>query len=231
MLLGLVLSLDVLSQNLSLADFKSVSSKIRSLKRYSYVAKITGQFPNGQKDVMTTTTYMDANKSSMAYKNEIEQVIVNQHWFYKVNHPEKYVSIFDIKKYQQKYPGPKGDISSLFNSTMSADFLDSAVIKVGKLTTAKRVGNISIFEFTFSKEVPLQTFILKFDNSTGLPQSIAMRTVNQDEYGRPMEISVYCDSYSNSFPESVFETNNLFNLNKGKVNLLKFKQYKVSTIQ
>jgi hypothetical protein len=77
--------------------------------------------------------------------------------------PEICKRFLTSKKYSEKYPGPSGDLSAVFKSSLATDFLDSVVTSGGKLKTAKREGNIASFEFEFHKDAPLKSLVLKFN--------------------------------------------------------------------
>lgn len=218
------------AQDLGMSDFKNAYSKIRALKRYTYVSKMTGIFPNGNKDEMKTTTFIDAESGKLAYKNALEHTILNTNWFYKVNFQEEFVSVFNVNSYKNKYPGAMGDLASIFKSATALDYIDTMIMRQGKLIKATKNGNISLFEFSFSKEADLKSFVLKFDNNTGLPQTITMKTVNEDDFGRKMEMNIICEGYSREVPETAFETSGFFSVNGAKVTLLKYKNYKLTSI-
>lgn len=226
----LFLSNLLFAQKLTLGDFKEVSAKIRSMKRYGYTTTMTGIFPNGQKDELVTTTFMDLEKKNYAYKNKIEQVILNSTWFYRANHSGKSVSVFDVNKYKARYKGEQGNLAAIFNSSLSADFLDSLVVKEGKLKVAKKEGSVSIFEFEFAPQASLKSLIIKFDHSKGMLQSIFMHTVGEYGAGRRSEYKILCSGYSSTFSDAEFDTKNLFSVSGSKANLLKYKNYKVSSI-
>lgn len=229
-IIAIAASLSAQCQDLGMADFKKAYAKIRALKRYTYVSKTSAVFPNGQKDEMKTTSFIDIEKGNLAYKSDIEHVILNAKWFYKVNFNESFVSIFDVNKYRQKYPGAAGDLSAIFRSATALDHMDSLIAKHGKLVSARRSGDISVFEFSFPKEADLRSFVLKFDEKNGLPRSVQMRTENEDNYGRKMEMNILCEGYSRNVPDAEFDTSKYFTTNGTKATLLKYNKFKLTTI-
>lgn len=226
----LLISLAAQSQELKMADFRAAYAKVKALKRYGYVTRTTGIFPNGKSDQTQTTSYIDMDKSCLAYKSELEQVILTPKWFYKANFQEEYVSIFDINKYKQKYPGRMGDLSAAFKSTVAIDYIDSAVSRYGKLKSGKKNGNLYVFEFSFPEDNYLKSLVFKFDNQSGLPHSMTMRMGTEDDYGRKMDMTVLCDGYTRNFSDDVFNTSPYFSVNGSKALLLKYKKYKLTTI-
>lgn len=218
------------AQSLNVSDFRAVVGKIKQLNRYSYNTVTTAVFPNGKTDVLKTTTYMDTRKMNYAYKTDHEQVIMNNKWFFRAHHSRKFVSVFDLKKYSEKYPGPSGDLSAVFKSSLATDFLDSVVTSGGKLKTAKREGNIASFEFEFHKDAPLKSLVLKFNESSGLPEYIYMNTSYEDRYGKKTSYKIVCNGYTGTFSDAAFNTDDLFSVSGGKVSMLKYKNYKISSI-
>lgn len=218
------------AEALDMADFKAVIAKIKVLNRYSYAMTTTATFPNGQTSVMRTNTFMDIKKMNYAYRTDKEQVILNRKWFYKAMHDRKVVSVFDVNKYAEQYPGPTGDLTMIFRSTLSSDLLDSLITLGARLKSAKKQGNISSFEFEFGKEAALKSMIVKFNSSTELPESIYMHSVYIDEAGRTTSYKILCDAYSSSFPDTEFNADSYFSVSGKKVTLLKFKNYTISSI-
>lgn len=226
----LLISLSVQSQELKMADFRAVYAKVKGLKRYGYVTKMTGIFPNGKSDQTETISYIDMDKSFLAYKSDIEQVILTPKWFYKASFQEEYVSIFEVNKYRQKYPGAAGDLSAAFKSTVAIDYIDSAVSRYGKLKSGRKQGNLYVFEFSFPQDSYLKSLVFKFDTQSGLPHSMAMRMGTEDDYGRKMDMSILCDGYTRTFSDDVFNTAPYFSVSGSKAVLLKYKKYKLTTI-
>jgi hypothetical protein len=224
------LSINLCAQDLNIKDFKEVLKKIRLIDRYTYVNKTTAMFPNGQKDEMNTTTFIDKANNKLAYRNEVEHVILNNQWFYKVNFSEEFVSIFDVNSYKKKYGSDLGNLTAVFKSVDAVDLLDTLVSKHGRLFNANRKGNVSEFEFQFDKEFYLKSFVLKFDNASGLPISVFFKLVSEDPFGRKIEMNVRCDGYKKDFPVSEFETSKFFSKVGSKVTLHRYPKYKLTTI-
>lgn len=226
----LIAGLSARAQELKMADFRAAYAKVKTLKRYAFVTKMTGIFPNGKSDQTETSSFIDMEKNYLTYKSDIEQVILTPKWFYKANFQEEYVSIFELNKYRQKYPGSMGDLSAAFKSTMAIDYIDSAISRYGKLKSARKNGNLQVFEFSFPQDSYLKSLVFKFDPQSGLPHSMIMKMGSEDDYGRKMDINVICDGYTRNFSDEVFNTSPYFSINGGKAVLLKYKKYKLTTI-
>lgn len=218
------------AQDLKLSDFKIVLHKIKMIDKYTYVNRTSAIFPNGQKDEMTTSTFIDKSSNKLAYRNEIEHIILNAQWFYKVSFAEQYVSIFDVNSYKKKYGAQQGDLAAVLKSVDAVNLIDTLVNNHGKLLKGKQNGNISEFEFEFAKDSYLKSFILKFDNTTGLPNLVYFKSVSEDPYGRKIEMNVTCEGYKKDFPLSEFDTAKFFSKVGSKVTLHKYSKYKLTTI-
>jgi len=222
------------AQSLTMNDFKQVVEQIKKMSRYSYVTDIDAVFPDGKKDSRKNILYMDAAKKLLFFKNKDEQMVMNSQWFYKASHYQKYVSIFDIARYRERYKGAMGDLSSIFKNSSTATFLDSVLVQQGKIKSGKRIGDLSSYDFSFPKESYLQSVQIIFNHATGLPMTITMRTFFAEPYGDNAQAgttySMRCHSYTTNFSDDVFSIASLFTVTGGKAQLLQFKNYKLSSI-
>lgn len=230
----LSLVLPAWAQSLTMNDFKQVVAQIKKMSRYSYVTDIDAVFPNGKKDSRKNILYMDADKKLLFFKNKDEQMIMNSQWFYKVNHAQKYVSIFDIARYRERYKGEMGDLSAIFRNSSAATFLDSVLVQQGKLKSGKRIGDLSSYDFTFPEVSFLKSVQIIFNHATGLPMTITMSTFYAEPYEDNADAGTTYNtrshSYTTTFSDDVFNISSLFKVSAGKAQLLQFKNYKLSSI-
>lgn len=222
------------AQSLTMTDFRQVVDQIKKMSRYSYVTDIDAVFPDGKKESRKNTVYMDAEKKLLFLKNKDEQTIMNNQWFYKVNHIRKYVSLFDVARYRERYKGDMGDLSAIFKNSATATFLDSVLVQQGKVKSAKRIGDLSSYDFTFPEGAYLQSVQIIFNHATRLPMTITTRAFYAEPYGEDDKagtmIIMRSHSYTSTFSDEIFNVQSLFTVSGGKAQLLQYKNYKLSSI-
>jgi hypothetical protein len=221
-----------MAQSLTMKDFALVAAKIKALKTYSYETETSATFPDGKKEKMNTTLYMDAPQKRLSYKTSFQTVILTGKWFYKVDHAEKYVSVFDVARYKAKYKNAQADLQEIFNTNLTSVFLDSVLLPTAKLVSGKKEGALLSFSFSFPKDSYIKEMILVYNSSKNLPEQIRIRTFQPDGYNksRGTTLEMKCGRYTATIPETVFNMDQYFQVSGGKAVLKQYKNYKLSAI-
>lgn len=220
------------AQNLTMADLRSISATIKALNIYSYETVTNAIFPNGKKDQMTTTVYMDRTNKRLSYKTNTEIVLLTGKWAYQANHKHKTVGVFDVARYKAK--NKMQQLDAVFKNNIATTFMDSVVLHSGKLVSAKRSGDVTTFMLKFPPDLTLEEMVIVYNNRKQLVESIITRSFFEGDVtgtrSKGTQLETISKNYTTTVPASVFETGQYFSVKGGKVILAQFKNYKVSSI-
>lgn len=235
LLIGLMAAPAGLSaQDATMADLKAVVARLKALTTYSYVSTSNAAFPNGQKDRTETHVYMDATHKRLSYTTGTQVLLLTDKWAYKADHRQKAVSVFNVVKYNDKYKKALPELETVFRTNLAGVFLDSVLVRSGKLVSARKQGNKTTFTVTFPQGYNVEEMVVVYDYGKQLPESIRTRAFYPgDASGRRTKgttVETVSDRYSASIPESVFDTRQYFSIQKGKVVLSRYPQYKISSV-
>lgn len=213
-----------------------VVSGIKNLKTYSYEAAMVAMFPNGQQDEIVNKVYMDAPHKCLRYSNKTQIVILNKKWFYRADHASHTVSIFNVVTYSKKTRRDPEELNNVFKGGNVIDFfLDSVLAKQAKIKSISvRDDRISI-AFDFGARSHIKDFQIVYNREQQLPELIKMTTIYRNEgagndKNNQTTMSIVCRNYSGTIAQEVFSTDKYFRLINGKISLLQYKNYKVSSI-
>lgn len=217
------------------SELNQVLQKLKSIKTYSYETEANAVFPDGKKDRKITRVYMDAANLRLQYADDFQVVLLNKDWLFKADHRSKQASVFHVRSYDKKNKGMLPELASVFEQHTMTRFLDSVVLKEGKLSPVKRKGDLVIYKINFPESNYLQWIEIVFNEKKQLPETI--RTSSRFSEGRgpngqPMitTLETISRNYSIRIDPKVFDEQQFFKKNGNKIALNQFKNYKVSTI-
>lgn len=217
-----------------MADLKQVVARMKSLSTYSYQTENRAIFPNGQTDKNVTTVLMDGRRKRLCYKNNLQVLLLTDKWAYKADHRTKQVSVFNVVKYNDRYKKSLPELDAVFKSNLTATFLDSVLLRSGKLKSAKREGNLTTFKVGFSPDYYVEEMVIVYNHQRQLPESITIRSFyagdQQRTRAKGTTYETISKNYSETITESDFDTGHYFKVNGTKVALAQYKNYKVSSI-
>lgn len=224
----------VFAQDATMADLRSIADKLKTLNSYSYETVTDAVFPNGKKDQMTTKVYMDKAGKRLSYKTDYEIVLLTNKWAYQANHKQKTVGVFDVARYNAKNKKYLPELEAVFKNNITTTFIDSVILHSGKLTSAKRSGDLITFTIKFPADLSLEEMVIVYNTSKQLPQSITTKAFfSADGSGsktKGTHVETVSKNYNTSIPESVFDAGQYFKVQGGKVILSQYKTYKVSSV-
>lgn len=222
----LLLSLSAFAQQGSIKDLKPIFDRLKAMKSYSFENHTDAVFPNGQKDAIVTKVFMDKTKQCLFYTNKGETLLLNRKWVYKANHVQHTAQVFDIAAYNKQNKKALPALQSLFQYDMMTGFLDSLVLKHGKLVSAKKEGTLTTYQIGFVARTSIKQMTIVYNDASGLPESIYIRTIS-GEGNKKMQSEILCNNYKAVVPDAVFDEHAFFSTAKGKVLLNQYKNYKV----
>lgn len=220
------------SDDSSMKELNAIMNRIKSIQTYSFVSVAHAVFPSGESDDLHTTVYMDAAGQRLFYQNEHQLLLLTRKWVFQADHNAKTVRVFNVDRYNAQYKAYLPELQEVFNNTLTATFIDSVLLRSGKIKSAVRHGDIGTFVLVFPKGATLQEYTLVYDYGKGLPESIHTKSYlppgGGERSGTSYEMTY--KAYSRQVPESVFDTGQYFQVSGKKVLLRRFKNYKVSSI-
>lgn len=229
-----MVSANAQESDLNLKDFSSVLNHLGSLPSFQYSSVTNAVFADGKKEVMHTFVAVDKKSKSVWYKNDFQLLIFNKSWTFGVNFVDKAVTIFNNQKYEQ-YKKVMPNPNQFFNKNPLSELIDTTMLKIGKLTFAKRKGDLGTFKMEFPKSFYIRNIILVFDYENGLPQSFYVRYVRSA--GRSFEGSEQASIFETVSKDytitpdiKLFDTAPYFKMVGKKIILLKYKNFKVNSI-
>lgn len=225
---------NTVAQEAGMADLREIVNRLKDMKTYSYETVTKGVFPGGQKDQMTTTVYMDGPRKRLCYRNEHVILLLTPQWAYKVDHENKNVSIFDVVRYNKKYKEALPELETVFKNNLAVLYLDSVLLRSGKLVSAKRKNNKGTFTVRFPAGYAVEEMVIVYNYDARLPESVTMKSFFPGNDGsnrsQGTQMETVSRNYTATIPESVFDTQQYFSIQRGKAILARFKNYKVSSI-
>jgi hypothetical protein len=220
----------------SKADLIAIIQRLKVLRTYHYETDMHGVFPSGETDDMHRSIYMDVPHKRLCYKTSHYTLLLTAHWAYKADFIYKTVSVFNVQKYRAKYKDQLPELEALFDSTMLFNApMDSMALATAKLASYSRKGNIGTFRLSFPEHFYIKAFVLVYNYTTGLPESVAINAFYPDSKRPDGTVSgttyeIKCDHYATTVPENVFDTGQYFKVANGKIILTQYKSYKIYSV-
>lgn len=219
------------AQTGAITELKPIIERLKEVKAYSYQNHTSVIFPNGQKDQVTITVFMDKSNKRLCYKSKNEVVLLNREWMFKADHINKTAGVFNIRSYNKKNKGSLPAIESVFKYDMAAMFLDSVVLRSGKILSSTKKGVLTTYKIGFTNNSSIKEMVLVYNTSTLFPESISFKAEEKyDAKGRKIITETVCDHYTASVSGPVFDEHQYFSIVKGKPVLAQYKNYKVYSV-
>lgn len=228
-LMALVVYAQAFAQQGSIKDLKPLFDRLKTIKTYSFENHTDAVFPNGQKDVAVTKVFMDKTRQSLFYTNKGQTLLLNRKWVYKADHIAKTVQVFDVVAYNKKNKNASPALQTLFQYDMVSGFVDSVVMKYGRLLSSKKNGALTTYQIGFPADAALKQVTIVYNETAGLPESIYIRMVT-GEGGKKMQSDILCNNYKAVVPDAVFDEHAFFSVTGGKLSLTQYKNYKVYSL-
>ncbi|WP_157977299.1 hypothetical protein [Taibaiella helva] len=222
------------AQDATMSDLRAVVNQLKTLTSYSYQSVTNATFPNGQKDRSETHVYMDGAGKRLCYTTEKQVLLLTSQWAYRADHRQKTVSVFDVVRYKDKYRQAMPELEAVFKANLAAVFMDSVLVRHGKLVSAKKKGSQTTFVIGFPSGYSVEEMVIVYDHSRRLPESIRTRTFYPGDAtnnrAKGTTIETVSSHYTAGVPETVFDTKQYFSIQKGKVILSRYPQYKIASV-
>lgn len=202
---------------------QDIVAGLKELKTYSYHYEVNAVFPDGKKDRFKGELYMDAASKSMLNKSDLAIILLTRQWFYRADHGNKAVSLFDLDQYCRKHKEAARP-ESFFEGNITTEFLDSLVLPYGRLKSCVLNGTTASVTVGFEEGMYLRSIDIVYDLTRRLPLSLKM-VVFYEEGGSVLQKEILCSNYSTAVDPKVFDTSPYFKAGGGKAVLKQYKNY------
>jgi len=217
-----------------MARFLAVFRQMQDLPAYQYETETDATYPDGQKDKLETRLCVNRKAKKLFYSTNSALLIIDDQWIYSADLFNKGVSILNKRKYYE-YKDQLPDVNAFFNGGLIKGLADSTMFKNAVVRKIDRNGDLLTFRLGFPKGFYIQAFTMVYDTRTALPQMIRFRVkyVQGRKADGTEQATVYetvCKNYTKAVPDKTFDTGRYFRVAGGKVQLLQFKNYEVSSV-
>lgn len=224
------------AQNPGMAGLKTALARFKAFQTYGFESEMNAVFPDGSKDRMKMVLYMDKPGKRVYYSNDGQTMLVTEKWAFQADHKNHKASVFNVAKYNEKYKAYLPEVQQLFSEDLTSLYIDSFLLKQGRLKTSKRVANLSTYELDFPANNAIKELVIVVDEATGMPETIRMKTFQPAPEGRYNKskggttVETICRNYRKTIPDSAFDPMKYFQVRAGKAYLLQYKNYKLTSI-
>ena len=209
-----------------------VISSLKEINSEGYDFIMDAAFPNGEKDRIKGDVYSDRQREFLYNNTDAYTMVCTAKWMYYADHRKKTISIVNLGKGVDKKER-KSVTTDLLKYGLASTFLDSIVLKKGKLKTMKREGDELSMELKFPANSTVQTFRLRYDEKKKMPITYDMDLCypisRQNGVVKTITVKVTCTNFKKIEDVSSINEANFFAVSKGKIELKKFKDYKLLT--
>lgn len=187
------------------------------------------RFPNGDKDHIDGTTYIDTKNK--IYYNDCKQstMLYTATWYYQADHINKVITIVELKKENKKLSAEREKL--IFGNGALSAFLDTVVIKKGKVTTLSYTNSTCHLAVSFPKKFYLKKMNFTYDTLSKIPLNCSVDALKPvDALGKELiNVAASYTRFQKITDNSPYSTELLFTHAKNKITLKKYTSYKLQS--
>jgi hypothetical protein len=206
-------------------------NSFKGLKNMGYSYEMASKFPNGDNDKIKGATYI--NNDDWIYYNDCDAFLMlyTRRYFYKADHRKRIVTFLDMDKGYNKKQRSATE-KAIFQNGAVITFLDSIVLKTATVKKLTREGNVVEASLEFPKKALVKKFNITFDYTSNLPVNYEMTVYhpfqNTPKGVQVIESTIRCNDFKKE-GKNQFSENEIFSYKKGKLELKKYTNYRLST--
>ena len=213
------------------AVLKKLVSEFKSLRNVGYSYVMNTSFPNGDKDQIKGTMFLD-NENELYYNDcDAFTMLYTAHWFYKADHRNKTLTLVNLDKDYNKEL-KKATEKAIFQNGAAFTFLDSVIAKTATIKKMNNDGDMLKITLGFPKSQSAQKIELEYNEASQSFGSYNMtvhtpwrRTAKGIQV---IETTIKCIDFKKVTDKSRYDERNFFFYNNGKLELKKYNNYKFS---
>jgi len=214
-------------------EMRKVSAFVKDANNMSYRYTLLAEFPNGEKDRLSGTSYVGKDEKLMYNDNTQFTLLYTGKWYFKADHKEKTVTIVSLEKNLNKEYKERIEHDIFGGGTLSYYF-DSVLLKYATVRSLKKSGDSVDMELGFRPESPIKSIRMAYDAKEKILTGYRIQTYEPwptNEYGREKgtKQTIICDGFRKVKDNKEYKPDNFFTV-KGKIAVLKkYKKYKLNT--
>lgn len=207
-----------------------LAKDLKNIENLSYSYRMNVKFPNGDKDKLKGIVYL--NRKDRIYYNDCETftTLYSPQWLYSADHKNRTIEIVDLAKETDKKLKNIRE-KEIFQNGALTTFLDSVLLKKGKIKQYGFVGSVYSLVIDLPKYLNVRRMSISFDTSKSLLVSCGMFLSNPFDYSssgtRDVNVSIECDSFRRVTDNRMYATEQYFIRTKNKTELKKYNNYKL----
>lgn len=188
-------------------------------------------YPNKAQEQYNGFSIIDSKRNLYAQSSKLGTCIMNDKFYYKVDHDDKIVQIIDIKrKFNSKYIKEKND--QIFKFGELNYFVDSILLRYGKVSNVLHRNDTNTATIIMPSLEYIRSITLKYlvSNKAIVSYEISMFQVEEDDFYGPnagTSIKFKCKNYTHHYDYNDFVLNKYFIIERGKVKLKKYINYTI----
>jgi len=213
------------------SELKNLVSIFKGFDNISYDYIMDGTFPGGEKDHIKGNIYIDT-QNKLYYNNcDAFLMLYSANWYYKADHRKKLLTLIKLDKVKNKKQLIATE-NGLFRNSAVSKFLDSVVMKKAKTKYINLENGLLHIILGFPKTEAVQKMDIIFDKKDSMLVSYSMSVI----YPLPktqkglevIETSIKCTDFKNKPEKNKYEESNYFSYDDKKLEVKKYKNYKLS---
>lgn len=218
--------------NTSSYDVKKIMQEMKSSRNMSYKYSMTAEYPNGEKDHVDGTAYMGNDNKLMYNDNDAMTTIYDGNWYYRADHREKTIALLNVSKYlTDSYR--KALEKDMFENNALGIYLDSVIVKYGKVKKMTRTGDTMFLELRFPANMYITDIDIVFNEKTKMMVRYVTRTFQPwkgREYGSGKGTSqvISCQDFRKA-ESGAYSIERFFKVSENKVILRKYNKYTLTS--
>ena len=214
-------------------EVKKMVAIAKECHNMAYQFSLKAEFPNGQEDRAVGEVYAGDKDKIMYNSNTAFVMLYTDKWYYKADHRDKTVTIVNLTKHLNK-DYKKGIESDYFSGNMLNYYLDSIIVRFANVKSLKKSDDVVTLDMTFIEQFPIKEMTVEYDEKNRLLKSYYSKAFQKwatNEFGKNKGTTkiLICKDFRKVTNSKGYTPEDFFALQKQKVVLKKYKNYKLST--
>lgn len=210
---------------------QAVMNSFKQLKTFSYDFMVEAKYPDGTSEKMSGGIYRNEPGKILFTHNDLALSFSDSTWVYNADHTTKRVSVINKKR-------PSGGKTNIalqeYPDDLFAELIDSVIIKRAAIKSYRESNDTLYLSVDFPKMsmLPMTRLELQYNTRQQLPYSLQVYFAQDQEpdmNGKVNTIYQKYNCYNYSRKPRKYKAEDFFTLKNGKVNLRKYKDYKLTT--
>lgn len=215
----------------TMKELNNVCTHLKDIKSMSYDFYSEVTFPNGNNDHINGAIYLNYDEKYLFNDCDAYTEILARHIFYKADHRKHEILFADLDRNYDKHLRRKTE-EDIFNNSGFAKGIDTSMLHKSEIkeVTLSASGTLSVTLLLRDNNV-LKKIRLQYDKNRDMPVSynIEMTQQTTNEKGKKVQtvMKISCSHFDVGDMEHLQNYKAYFNYTKNKLELKKYKTYKI----